>query len=278
MALREGQKFLFRRLHWRPVVFIAGIMPSSFTQSRHPSAAGPLPMARSTRVSFGPNGVCAFATGKRCCIERLAALDAAASAGGGVARAVELAEPLLEVRLHGGARCEREEGNLVLPTPAALEGAVREFKDAEGAASAIQEAERARQRERQHLWKLVQALLAATLRPAAGGELGLSEEQAALMAAKRREAVRSWLRLALAAPTAAGLPAEGGAAALELCKGLQPDGAVESAIADDNDFDFWRVEICSHANSICVSPSYVEDEFIIDGFLEKVKLPEADPR
>ena len=47
---------------------------------------------------------------------------------------------------------------------------------------------------------------------------------------------------------------------------------------NEDDFDYWWVEICSYANSIGVSPSYVEDEFIIDGFLEKVKLPEADPR
>ena len=41
---------------------------------------------------------------------------------------------------------------------------------------------------------------------------------------------------------------------------------------DENDFDFWWVEICSYANSIGVSPSYIEEEFLIDGFLVKVDL------
>ncbi len=49
---------------------------------------------------------------------------------------------------------------------------------------------------------------------------------------------------------------------------------------DENDFSedfdsFW-LEICTMAAELGVSPSYIEDEFLIDGFLVKVK--EADPR
>ena len=47
---------------------------------------------------------------------------------------------------------------------------------------------------------------------------------------------------------------------------------------DENDFDFYWLGICEYANSIGVSPSYIEDEFLIDGELIKVPLREADPR
>ena len=47
---------------------------------------------------------------------------------------------------------------------------------------------------------------------------------------------------------------------------------------DENDFDFYWLGICEYANSIGVSPSYIEDEFLIYGELIKVPLREADPR
>ncbi len=47
---------------------------------------------------------------------------------------------------------------------------------------------------------------------------------------------------------------------------------------DENDFDFYWLSICEYANSVGVSPSYIEDEFILEGEFIKVELKEADPR
>jgi len=186
----------------------------------------------------------AFATGGKIRIIKLAEHDAACSEDGGVAAATAQAAPMLEVRVRGHARCERvaESGAMGkrLPDAAVLELSMREFKAAAAAAATIQLSHRQRERhkQRQHLWKLAGALLAATIRPDHGGELegGADPEGSALQSARRREAILSWLRLALAESAStlhAKLPAaDVGARALELVSSLQTEGAVEAAIAD----------------------------------------------
>lgn len=44
------------------------------------------------------------------------------------------------------------------------------------------------------------------------------------------------------------------------------------------DFDYYWLTICDYANSVGVSPSYVEDEFILEGEFIMVSLGEVRPR
>jgi hypothetical protein len=211
-----------------------------YSASQVPSSVGggPLALGRSSRVGWGPGGVIAFASGTEVCILKLAELDAANSEDGGVAAASEQASGMMDVRVRKSARCERAEPGSAshkrLPDATALEHSIRGFKEAAAATAAVQPSERHRQR--QHLWKLAGALLAGTLRPDMDDELGSSDvERASLQAARRREAVVSWLRLTLVADASradARTPVEDvGSRIVELASRLQTDGAVQAAIA-----------------------------------------------
>ena len=122
---------------------------------------GPMPLALSHGVSFGPNGMIAFGS-RNVRIVKLAELDEASSTGPTLHATTARVERALRVRASGAAQNAADETNAeTLPPPAKLEAAACEYKEAAAAAPGAADAQAARRE--QHLWKLVGAALAQSI-------------------------------------------------------------------------------------------------------------------